>query len=61
HAATGNPMFCSFWSLTGLPSINLPLLSDASGLPIGVQLVGAPRRDARLLRTANALVQSLGE
>ncbi len=59
--ATGNPVFCSFWTLVGFPSLNLPLLAIADGLPIGVQLVGAPRRDERLLRTADALVKSLAE
>ncbi len=59
--ATGDPVFCSLWTLTGLPSLNLPLLESAEGLPIGVQLVGAPGRDERLLRTARALVQQLAE
>src|SRR5471032_1367597 len=57
--ATGNPMFNTLWTLVGFPSLNLPLLADAQGLPIGVQLVGAPGRDERLLRTANALIASL--
>ena len=39
--ATGNPAFCTFWTLTGLPALNLPLIDSAAGLPIGVQLVGA--------------------
>jgi Asp-tRNA(Asn)/Glu-tRNA(Gln) amidotransferase A subunit family amidase len=54
--ATGDPMFCSFWSLIGFPALNLPLLTGAGGLPIGVQLVGAPGSDARLLRNAKALL-----
>jgi Asp-tRNA(Asn)/Glu-tRNA(Gln) amidotransferase A subunit family amidase len=54
-AATGNPVFNSMWSLLGLPAVNLPLLKGKSGLPIGVQLVGAFNDDARLLRTANWL------
>jgi Asp-tRNA(Asn)/Glu-tRNA(Gln) amidotransferase A subunit family amidase len=53
--ATGNPVFNSMWSLLGLPAVNLPLLKGKSGLPIGVQLVGAFNDDARLLRTANWL------
>ncbi|HEY0302156.1 MAG TPA: amidase family protein, partial [Rhizomicrobium sp.] len=57
--ATGDPVFCSFWTLTGLPSLNLPLLADDEGLPIGVQLIGAPGRDEKLLRTARALLDSL--
>ncbi|MCX7296074.1 MAG: amidase [Hyphomicrobiales bacterium] len=59
--ATGDPVFCSFWTLTGLPSLNLPLLADDEGLPIGVQLVGAPGRDEKLLRTARALLDTLSD
>jgi Asp-tRNA(Asn)/Glu-tRNA(Gln) amidotransferase A subunit family amidase len=59
--ATGDPVFCSLWTLVGFPSLNLPLLANTDGLPIGVQLVGAPGRDERLLRTARALVQQLAE
>ena len=58
-SATGDPAFCTMWTLTGLPALSLPLLAGESGLPIGVQLVGGPRRDARLLRTATALIQML--
>jgi Asp-tRNA(Asn)/Glu-tRNA(Gln) amidotransferase A subunit family amidase len=57
--ATGDPAFCTLWTLTGLPALSLPLLAGESGLPIGVQLVGGPGRDARLLRTATALIQML--
>jgi Asp-tRNA(Asn)/Glu-tRNA(Gln) amidotransferase A subunit family amidase len=54
-ASTGDPVFCSMWSLTGLPAISLPLMRDAANLPIGVQLVGRRNFDARLLRTARWL------
>jgi Asp-tRNA(Asn)/Glu-tRNA(Gln) amidotransferase A subunit family amidase len=57
--ATGNPVFNTLWSLTGLPAVTLPLLSGEAGLPIGVQLIGAAGDDARLLRTANWLVGKL--
>jgi Asp-tRNA(Asn)/Glu-tRNA(Gln) amidotransferase A subunit family amidase len=53
--ATGNPAFNTLWTLTGLPAVTLPLLKGESGMPIGVQLVGALGDDARLLRTANWL------
>jgi Asp-tRNA(Asn)/Glu-tRNA(Gln) amidotransferase A subunit family amidase len=43
----------------GLPAINLPLLQSDGGMPIGVQLIGAPGDDARLLRTANWLMSKL--
>jgi Asp-tRNA(Asn)/Glu-tRNA(Gln) amidotransferase A subunit family amidase len=57
--ATGDPAFCTLWTLTGLPSLSLPLLAGEGGLPLGVQLIGAAGRDARLLRTARALIEML--
>jgi Asp-tRNA(Asn)/Glu-tRNA(Gln) amidotransferase A subunit family amidase len=53
--STGNPVFCSLWTLCGVPAVSLPLLENEAGLPIGVQLVGARGNDARLLRTARWL------
>jgi Asp-tRNA(Asn)/Glu-tRNA(Gln) amidotransferase A subunit family amidase len=58
-SATGDPTFCTLWTLTGLPAVALPLLTGEGGLPLGVQLVGAPGQDACLLRTAGALVAML--
>jgi len=58
---TGDPVFCSLWSLTGLPAMSLPLMTGEDGMPLGVQLVGAAGDDARLLRTANWLVNRLSE
>ncbi len=55
--ATGSPMFCTLWTLTGVPAISLPLLKGANGLPLGVQLVAARGDDARLLRTARWLAR----
>jgi Asp-tRNA(Asn)/Glu-tRNA(Gln) amidotransferase A subunit family amidase len=57
--ATGNPTFCTLWSLTGMPAVTLPLLTGEGGMPLGVQLVGQAGDDARLLRTANWLVEKL--
>lgn len=57
--ATGNPTFCSVWTLMGLPALSLPLLTGEGGLPLGVQLVGERGDDARLLRTAKWLVEKL--
>jgi Asp-tRNA(Asn)/Glu-tRNA(Gln) amidotransferase A subunit family amidase len=54
-AATGDPSFCTLWTLAGMPTITLPLMQGANGLPIGVQLVGPRGDDARLLRTARWL------
>jgi Asp-tRNA(Asn)/Glu-tRNA(Gln) amidotransferase A subunit family amidase len=54
-SSTGDPVFCTLWTLCGMPAISLPLLQSASGLPLGVQLVGPRDGDARLLRTARWL------
>ena len=56
-ASTGDPAFCTLWTLCGMPACNLPIMAGADGLPLGVQLVGAREDDARLLRTARWLVQ----
>jgi Asp-tRNA(Asn)/Glu-tRNA(Gln) amidotransferase A subunit family amidase len=53
--STGDPVFCTLWTLCGMPAVSLPLMQAASGLPIGVQLVGPRDGDARLLRTARWL------
>jgi Asp-tRNA(Asn)/Glu-tRNA(Gln) amidotransferase A subunit family amidase len=56
--ATGDPSFCTLWTLAGMPSITLPLMQGSNGLPLGVQLVGPRGGDARLLRTARWLVHA---
>jgi aspartyl-tRNA(Asn)/glutamyl-tRNA(Gln) amidotransferase subunit A len=42
-------------SLAGLPAISVPAGKSASGLPIGVQLIGKRRDDARLLALAKSV------
>jgi len=59
--STGDPSFCTLWTLCGMPAISLPLLQSANGLPIGVQLVGPRHGDARLLRTARWLAAKMAE
>jgi Asp-tRNA(Asn)/Glu-tRNA(Gln) amidotransferase A subunit family amidase len=53
--STGDPVFCSLWTLLGMPAITLPLMEGSNGLPLGVQLVGRKYYDARLMRTARWL------
>lgn len=42
-------------SLAGIPAISVPAGTNASGLPIGVQLMGQRRNDAQLLALARAM------
>jgi len=59
--STGDPSFCTLWTLCGMPSLTLPLLQSSDALPIGVQLVGPRGGDARLLRTARWLSKKMAE
>ena len=52
ETGTGDPIFSTLWTFSGLPALTLPLLVGETGLPVGVQLVGAPEGDDKLLRTA---------
>ncbi|MGB7319945.1 MAG: amidase, partial [Albidovulum sp.] len=56
---TGDPIFCTLWTLAGLPCVTLPLLVGENDLPVGVQLIGPSEKDDRLLRTAHWLQQHL--
>ncbi|WP_418062472.1 amidase [Pimelobacter simplex] len=49
----------SIFNLTGHPAVSVPVGTSASGLPIGVQLVGRRGSDDVLLRLALALEQEL--
>ena len=42
-------------SLAGLPAISVPAGLTANGLPVGVQLIGKRRDDARLLALARSM------
>ena len=51
-AAAKLTAYTSPFNLTGLPAISIPCGFDATGLPIGLQLVAGPWNEARLLRVA---------
>jgi Asp-tRNA(Asn)/Glu-tRNA(Gln) amidotransferase A subunit family amidase len=57
--STGNPVFCTLWTLCGLPAVTVPVMQGAHGMPIGVQLVGPRGDDARLLQCARWLVEQV--
>jgi aspartyl-tRNA(Asn)/glutamyl-tRNA(Gln) amidotransferase subunit A len=52
--------FCNPLNLTGQPAISLPAGKTASGLPIGVQLVGRHLADVDVLSAAHDLERTLG-
>ena len=58
--STGDPAFCTLWTFCGMPALNLPLMTAGNGLPLGVQLVGPHMGDARLLRTARWMTETMG-
>ena len=49
---TGDSIFCTIWTLAGLPTLSVPLLVGENDLPIGVQVIGAVEEDDRLFRTS---------
>jgi amidase len=51
-ASTGDPIFNRVVTLLGFPSVSLPAGTGPAGLPLGVQLVGAPLGEAALLAVA---------
>lgn len=57
--STGDPLLATLWTYCGMPALSLPLARGENGLPLGIQLVGARGDDARLLRTARWLVETV--
>jgi Asp-tRNA(Asn)/Glu-tRNA(Gln) amidotransferase A subunit family amidase len=58
-ATTGDPIFNRAWSALGGPAVNVPAGVGPSGLPLGVQVVGLPGEDARVLACAAWVEQAL--
>jgi Asp-tRNA(Asn)/Glu-tRNA(Gln) amidotransferase A subunit family amidase len=51
-AQTGNPCFCSIWSLCGVPAVTIPAGLGPRGLPLGLQIAGRRGRDGAVLSVA---------
>jgi amidase len=56
---TGDPVFCTIWTLLGVPTLTLPVGFGPLGLPLGLQIVGTLQDDARLLHVARWIEQAL--
>ena len=57
--STGDPAFCTLWTLCGLPAISLPLIAGGDGMPIGVQMIAQRRHDGQLIRNARWLMSGI--
>jgi Asp-tRNA(Asn)/Glu-tRNA(Gln) amidotransferase A subunit family amidase len=57
---TGDPRFCTRWTLVGAPALTLPTGRGPAGLPLGLQVVGAPGADTRTLVAARRIERALG-
>jgi Asp-tRNA(Asn)/Glu-tRNA(Gln) amidotransferase A subunit family amidase len=49
---TGDPAFCTIWSLCGVPAVTIPTGQGPNGLPLGLQIVGPRSADERVLAAA---------
>jgi amidase len=56
---TGDSGFHRIWTTLHVPALNLPVSRGLHGLPLGLQLVGAFRRDAELLAHAAWIERAL--
>ena len=57
---TGDPAFCTLWTLCGAPALTIPAGLGAHGMPLGLQLVGGHLQDARLLQVAQWCAEQIG-
>jgi Asp-tRNA(Asn)/Glu-tRNA(Gln) amidotransferase A subunit family amidase len=49
---TGDPVFCTIWTLTRVPALSIPTGFGPSGLPLGLQITAARGRDGVALTVA---------
>jgi Asp-tRNA(Asn)/Glu-tRNA(Gln) amidotransferase A subunit family amidase len=57
---TGDPSFCTLWTLIGFPAITLPTGLSEARLPFGIQLAASAHDDLRLLRVARWCEAAVG-
>ena len=58
---TGDPVFCTIWTLVAAPALTLPAGRGPQGLPLGLQVVGAAHDDAQMLAAARWIERALDE
>ncbi len=58
-AATGDPLLSRPWQGVGLPVATIPGMRSHAELPLGIQLIGLPQREAQLLSDASWIQERL--
>ena len=53
---TGNAIFNGYWTMMGVPAINLPLLRGKDNLPIGIQIITSWKEDSKLLKISEHIL-----
>ncbi len=56
---TGDPVFCRIWTVLHTPAISVPAGLGATGMPVGLQVVGPVGSDALTLAAAHAVHQHI--
>ncbi|MDP3283379.1 MAG: amidase [Desulfobacterales bacterium] len=57
---TGDPAFCTIWSLCGVPAVTIPTGQGSQGLPLGLQLICPRLADDRVLSIAKWCDEAIG-
>lgn len=58
---TGDPVFGRVWTLLGLPCVHMPFTQGATGMPVGLQVIGRHGEDKVALRVAAWLGHRLSQ
>ncbi len=57
---TGDPTFCTIWSLGGVPAVTIPTGRGPAGLPLGLQIIGPRFSDNHVLSVARWCDERIG-
>jgi Asp-tRNA(Asn)/Glu-tRNA(Gln) amidotransferase A subunit family amidase len=57
--STGNPVMNRIWTALHAPCITVPAANGPNGLPVGLQIIGRPGDDARMLACADWIDQQI--
>ena len=57
RSTTGDPLFNSYWSFLGTPTVSIPCGLSVDGLPMAIQLASTPHSTLALFEIAKACEQ----